>query len=733
MSEQSPQHRIRPPAHLNHISPVEFQGGPDIQCNDYTPGPESTKANNFQYDPTHLPDDDHLSHAPPSPAISRRSTQGSISSRHSNYSYNSYSSNRDSLTQDERSRSSVRSHSPDAISVAERTASSASTASMISRNQIALHRRSPSEMSVHSVMSFVSNEKMLTRELPEPTVFVDKPRKGLACLMCQSIFQDPVIAKCGHTFCRKCVMDLPQGGTCPSSSHRGIVLPKNQLISNITIVEELADMDIRCKFGITPAADDEGGFVANPDGCQDIIKMGDRATHEGVCPYRILNCPNSAVCGTFKKIDLDAHLAVCQHYTCVHSVRGCKFVGSKAAAKAHLEDCRYEVVKGLLQESDSRIQSLSEMLESKDQEIEFLKAMLAKVSDKVDDMQAQFDGRIVRLEADASTVARTVGDMRFEMGQVQNKLGLVDQIQDAATTSHVFKCIGTFVGHQGPVWALAVHGNVIFSGSSDETVKVWDTRSTASFKVKKTLQNHRGIVHALCTHNDILYSGSHDCTINVWDIEKLTLLETLIGHDNPVCTLAVANNLLFSGSLKVVNIWDTHTRTLIGCLSGFNHWVRALVATPDFLFAGSYQIVSIWSSRPKDITPAFEDGEEPKCLESLQTSGGSIYSVYITDQYIICGTYEHLIHIWDGSTLDEVRTLEGHSGTVYALEVMAGSANGRSRLFSASYDRTIRVWCLEQFTCLQILSRHENSVDALTVHRGWLFSGAADSNIKVWQ
>ena len=78
----------------------------------------TTQANNFEYGPTHLPDDDHLSHAPPSPAISRRSTQGSISSRHSYSSYNSYtgSSNRDSLPQDERSRSSLRSHSPDSNS-----------------------------------------------------------------------------------------------------------------------------------------------------------------------------------------------------------------------------------------------------------------------------------------------------------------------------------------------------------------------------------------------------------------------------------------------------------------------------------------------------------------------------------------------------------------------------------------------------------------------------------------
>jgi hypothetical protein len=42
--------------------------------------------------------------------------------------------------------------------------------------------------------------------------------------------------------------------------------------------------------------------------------------------------------------------------------------------------------------------------------------------------------------------------------------------------------------------------------------------------------------------------------INVWDIDTLDLLVTLPGHDNPVCTLATANGLLFSGSLKIIKV-----------------------------------------------------------------------------------------------------------------------------------------------------------------------------------
>lgn len=41
----------------------------------------------------------------------------------------------------------------------------------------------------------------------------------------------------------------------------------------------------------------------------------------------------------------------------------------------------------------------------------------------------------------------------------------------------IFKCKGTFVGHQGPVWCLCVYstGDLLFSGSSDKTIKVMAT------------------------------------------------------------------------------------------------------------------------------------------------------------------------------------------------------------------------------------------------------------------
>lgn len=245
-------------------------------------------------------------------------------------------------------------------------------------------------------------------------------------------------------------------------------------------------------------------------------------------------------------------------------------------------------------ENDGKIQHLSDTIESRDQDIEFLKAVVGQLSERVDGLEGLIKTHFAALGGDVEHLADELTGTNRHMSEIQ---GTVDGLQtrvleragsdtDASIVdlaSHTFKCIGTFVGHQGPVWALAVHGDMLFSGSSDETIKVWDTRTSSTFRVKQTLEGHRGIVHALATYDHVLYSGSHDCTIKVWSIENdFELQETLTGHENPVCCLAVANGTLFSGSLKVVNIWDLDTLQLIGSMDAFNHWVRALVvSSPD--------------------------------------------------------------------------------------------------------------------------------------------------------
>uniref|UniRef100_A0A8C4HEG4 E3 ubiquitin-protein ligase TRAF7 n=1 Tax=Dicentrarchus labrax TaxID=13489 RepID=A0A8C4HEG4_DICLA len=572
-----------------------------------------------------------------------------------------------------------------------RTPSSSSTLTYSPRDDddgmppIGTPRRSDSAISVRSLHSESNMSLRSTFSLheeeedTEPQVFAEQPSVKLCCQLCCNVFKDPVITTCGHTFCRRCALTSDK---CPVDAAKLTVV-----VNNIAVAEQIGELFIHCKYGCRATAS-AAAYEVDPLGCPFTIKLSARKEHEASCDYRPVRCPNNPSCPPLLTMNLEAHLKECEHIKCPHSKYGCTFIGNQDTYETHLEVCKFEGLKEFLQQTDDRFHEMQLTLAQKDQDIAFLRSMLGKLSEKLDQLEK---------------------NLELNMGI----LGSYDPQQ-------IFKCKGTFVGHQGPVWCLCVYstGDLLFSGSSDKTIKVWDTCTT--YKCQKTLEGHDGIVLALCIQGNKLYSGSADCTIIVWDIQTLQKVNTIRAHDNPVCTLVSSHNMLFSGSLKAIKVWD-----IVGTelklkkeLTGLNHWVRALVASQNHLYSGSYQTIKIWDIRSLE------------CVHVLQTSGGSVYSIAVTNHHIVCGTYENLIHVWDIESKEQVRTLTGHVGTVYALAVI--STPDQTKVFSASYDRSLRVWSMDNMICTQTLLRHQGSVTALAVSRGRLFSGAVDSTVKVW-
>ncbi|XP_022655578.1 p21-activated protein kinase-interacting protein 1-like isoform X1 [Varroa jacobsoni] len=112
-------------------------------------------------------------------------------------------------------------------------------------------------------------------------------------------------------------------------------------------------------------------------------------------------------------------------------------------------------------------------------------------------------------------------------------------------------------GHRASVRTVASGGKFMASGSSDETIQLYNM---ASRKEMGSLVKHDGTINALRFHGQThLFSASDDGTICVWDTGSWQCLRTLKGHKQAVNDIAVhsSGKLLLSVSRdKSLYTWN---------------------------------------------------------------------------------------------------------------------------------------------------------------------------------
>ncbi len=110
--------------------------------------------------------------------------------------------------------------------------------------------------------------------------------------------------------------------------------------------------------------------------------------------------------------------------------------------------------------------------------------------------------------------------------------------------------------------------------------------------------------------------------------------------------------------------------------------------------------------------------------------GRMVYSIVLYSGNLFIAN-DNTIYVLDTKNYQIISTLNGHRGQI--IDLVVAQSNLGDKLFSASKDRTLRVWSLEFLICSQILHRHEGYVTSLTSIQNRVFSGATDQQIKVWQ
>ncbi|KAJ7944372.1 Myosin heavy chain kinase [Quillaja saponaria] len=188
------------------------------------------------------------------------------------------------------------------------------------------------------------------------------------------------------------------------------------------------------------------------------------------------------------------------------------------------------------------------------------------------------------------------------------------------------------------------------------------------------------------------------------------LLGSLIREEGHIYSLAATKGLLYTGSdSKNIRVWKNQKE-----FSGFKSnsgLVKAIVIARDKIFTGHQDgRIRVWKVSNKN--PSIH-----KRVATLPTLKNYIKCSMKPSNYVEVRRHRNVLWIKHFDAISCLSLTEDHS-----------------LLYSASWDKTFKVWRTSNFKCLESVTAHDDAVNSLVVgFDGLVFTGSADRTVKVWR
>ena len=191
---------------------------------------------------------------------------------------------------------------------------------------------------------------------------------------------------------------------------------------------------------------------------------------------------------------------------------------------------------------------------------------------------------------------------------------------------------------------LTINDGKLYSGSWDNSIKVWNY---SNHKLITTLgvpeehdeegedEGHTDRVRCLTINDGKLYSGSYDNTIKVWDCSTNKLITTLTEHTSGVYRLHIHGGKLYSKANYVIKVYDCSDDTLITTLEDHTHFVTCLEIHDGKLYTGSDdKTINVYDCSDDSLITTLRGHTYP--VLELTFQNGKLYS----------RQYDDAIYIW---------------------------------------------------------------------------------------
>lgn len=247
----------------------------------------------------------------------------------------------------------------------------------------------------------------------------------------------------------------------------------------------------------------------------------------------------------------------------------------------------------------------------------------------------------------------------------------------------------TFAGHEGSVIAVALAGNVLLTGSTDGTAKLW---RLSDGSLIHTLGGHGGAVNAvdLSPDGSLALTGSADGIARRWNRHSGALETTYVGHSDEVLSVAFSSvpSYIATGSAdNTALIWETLSANQVGTAT-CGAPVECVVFGPSGteLLTGSGLTASRWR----------DDGSQI-WTTSWGSGLGNAQSLLLSPngQDVFIGTTSGNVLLWGASTGSDRRQIlaAGNNAPAVAVDF---SPNGRHLLTAiGAPDNSLKVWAAD--------------------------------------